>query len=184
MSGRTGQGGEKTEDCSRDSSVRLRRLTHADAVAASAWQYEGPWSVYDGSDEDPISSEKGYQAIVDEDGRFLGFLCTGADARVRGLDAAPGVLDVGVGLDPSIVGQGRGASILGPVLDTLAATSDESRVSALRAVVQSWNVRSLRLCARLGFEEAGRHVAHEPGKDVEYVVVVRTTAAGGRREST
>lgn len=148
----------------------LRPLTPEDAAAASAWRYEGPWSVYDGTEEDPISSEKGYQAIVDEDGTFLGFVCTGAEARVRGLGAEEGTLDVGVGLDPAIVGKGRGASILAPVLDAVATESD-ARV--LRAVVQSWNARSLRLCSRLGFREAGRHVAHEPNGDVEYLTLVR-----------
>jgi [ribosomal protein S18]-alanine N-acetyltransferase len=156
---------------------RLRPLTPEDVAAASAWRYEGPWSVYDGSDVDPISSAKGYQAIVDGDGTFIGFVCSGADARVRGLDAASDLLDVGVGLAPPVVGQGRGAAILGPVLDSIAA---QSEASSLRAVVQSWNERSLRLCARLGFREAGRHVAREPGGDVEYVLLVRAAGDGAR----
>lgn len=166
-----------TEFPSALGSLRFRRLTPDDAAAASAWRYEGPWSVYDGSEVDPISSEKGYRAIVDEHGAFLGFVCTGADARVRGLTEAPDTLDVGVGLAPSIVGRGLGASILGPVLDSIAARSE---ASSLRAVVQSWNERSLRLCARLGFREAGRHLVHEPDGDVEYVVVVRAAGSPAR----
>ena len=165
-----------TDPSAGPSAVRLRPLTDDDAAVASGWRYDGPWSVYDGSDVDPISSEKGYQAIEDEAERFLGFVCTGADARVRGLAAEAGTLDVGFGLDPSIVGRGWGALILGPVLDAVAAGSD---ASSLRAVVQSWNERSLQLCARLGFHEVGRHVAHEPDGDVEYVVVVRAAWTPG-----
>lgn len=156
--------------------VRLRPLTDRDAAAVSAWRYEAPWSVYDGSDVDPVSAEKGYRAISDREGRFLGFVCTGADARVAGLAAEPGVLDVGVGLDPSLVGRGLGASIIDPVLDAIA---EETGTGALRAVVQSWNERSLRLCARLGFREARRHVAKEATGDVEYVVMVKPL---GRRD--
>ena len=40
----------------------------------------------------------------------------------------------------------------------------------MRAVVQSWNERSLRLCHRLGFRVAGRHCVEQGGVMVEYVV--------------
>lgn len=149
---------------------RLRPLTPDDATAVSAWRYEGPCSVYDGREEDEVSADKGYQAIVDEQGGFVGYLCTGQEARVPGLVGEAGVLDVGVGLDPAVVGRGRGASILGPVLDSVAAAGQASWV---RAVVQSWNERSLRLCARLGFHEAGRHMVNGADGPVEYVIVVR-----------
>ncbi len=156
--------------------VRLRPLTEEDAAAVTAWRYEDPWSVYDGTEEELISAEKGYRAIADRDGGFLGFVCTGPDARVAGLAAEPGVLDVGVGLDPSIVGRGRGAAVVGPVLDAIAEGAD---AASMRAVVQSWNERSLRLCARLGFREAGRHVANAATGDVEYVVMVKPLAGRG-----
>lgn len=159
-----------TEGPDAPRAVRLRPLTSDDAAAASAWRYEGRWSLYDGTEEDPISAEKGYQAIVDDRGTFLGFVCVGAEARVRGLDAEEDLLDVGVGLDPAIVGRGWGATVLRPVLDSVAAETD---APSMRAVVQAWNERSLRLCARLGFRETGRHVAHETDGDVEYVLLVR-----------
>jgi [ribosomal protein S18]-alanine N-acetyltransferase len=158
---------------------RLRPLTPEDATAVAAWRYEGPWSVYDARQEDEISTAKGYQAIVDERGRFIGYVCTGQEARVPGLTGEEGVMDVGVGLDPGVVGQGRGASILGPILLSIAAESD---ARSMRAVVQSWNERSLRLCVRLAFCEAGRHVVKEPGGDVEYVIMMRAPGTSERGE--
>jgi [ribosomal protein S18]-alanine N-acetyltransferase len=80
--------------------------------------------------------------------RLSGFFCTGAAARVSGLDEDPSLVDVGVGMDPDLFGQGRGAAFARTVLEFLAR---EYPGRSLRAVVQSWNGRSLRLTRRLGF---------------------------------
>ncbi|MFG1950958.1 hypothetical protein [Micromonospora sp. NPDC048830] len=45
-------------------------------------------------------------------------------------------------------------------------------VRRLRAVVQSWNERSLRLTRSLGFVEVGKHVCEQDGVPVEYAVLV------------
>jgi ribosomal-protein-alanine N-acetyltransferase len=41
----------------------------------------------------------------------------------------------------------------------------------LRAVVQSWNERSLRLTRSLGFAETGTHRCHQEGREVDYTVL-------------
>lgn len=151
--------------------VEVRPLTPDDAEAVSSWRYEGPWSVYDGKENERISAELGYHAIEErQGGRFLGFFCLGAHARVPGLEEEPGVLDLGVGLDPAVVGQGRGAGIFGPVLGWVASRSPEHH---LRAVVQAWNGRSLRFCQALGFEITGHHPAPVGEDVVDYVVLRR-----------
>jgi len=151
--------------------IEVTPLDPAHGAVVASWRYEGPWSVYNPLDEAAPAAELGYRSIIDRSsGTFLGYVCTGQEARVPGLDAEEGVLDVGIGLDPAIVGRGRGASIVGPALDWVERTSG---LSELRAVVQSWNARSLRLCARLGFEVSGHHVAHQDGTIVDYVVLRR-----------
>jgi [ribosomal protein S18]-alanine N-acetyltransferase len=157
--------GPHTED------VVVRELTPEDARAVTSWRYGGPWSVYDGNEDELISAELGYHAIVERpSGAFLGFFCLGADASVPGLVEEPRTLDLGVGLDPAIVGQGRGAAIVLPVLDWVAHRSDAHH---LRAVVQSWNERSLRFCRALGFEAVGHHLVSQAGAIVDYVVLNR-----------
>ena len=47
----------------------------------------------------------------------------------------------------------------------------------LRAVVQRWNERSLRLARGLGFRDAGTHQCVQDGNDVSYVVLVRPAEA-------
>ena len=46
-----------------------------------------------------------------------------------------------------------------------------ARATRARAVVQSWNERSIRTAHRMGFAEIGRHVCTQDGRDVEYVVL-------------
>jgi len=82
-----------------------------------------------------------------DDGPLLGFCCAGEEARVPGLAEVPGVLDVGVGMDPARVGAGHGAEFGAAVLAHYRATTGATR---LRAVVQSWNERSLRTTRAIG----------------------------------
>jgi RimJ/RimL family protein N-acetyltransferase len=148
---------------------RLTPLTVEQGEAMATWSYPGPWSVYDTSG--PIDPAEGFWAVVDDADDVVGFACFGVEARVPGLDEAPGVLDVGVGMRPDLVGQGRGREFARAVLDHGAAVSGLTR---LRAVVQEWNARSRRLLAGLGFAETG---THDVG-DVRFVVVERDVRPG------
>ncbi len=149
--------------------MRIRELTPADLVDIAGWRYDDRWAVYDS--DGPLDPQLGYWAVVEgpsENERLVGFGCLGEDARVPGLPEIEGVLDVGVGMRPDLVGQGRGPEFATAVLD-FAATRG---AATLRAVVQDWNTRSLRLVERLGFVRTGTH----PVGEVTFVVVERETA--------
>ena len=146
--------------------LRVRDLTADDLADIATWAYDGRWSVYDS--DGPLDPDLGYWAVVEatpHGERLVGFACLGEDARVPGLAERDGVLDVGVGLRPDRVGQGLGPTFAGTVLD-LAADRGARRV---RAVVQDWNGRSLRVLARLGFQRTGTHAVGE----VTYLVLER-----------
>ena len=148
--------------------MRVRDLTPADLDDIAGWRYDDRWAVYDS--DGPLDPELGYWAVVEgsrANERLVGFGCLGEDARVPGLPEADGVLDVGVGMRPDLVGQGRGPAFATTVLDFAHARG----ATRLRAVVQDWNTRSLRLVERLGFVRVG---THDVG-DVTFVVVERGT---------
>jgi [ribosomal protein S18]-alanine N-acetyltransferase len=150
----------------------VRPLQRSDAEAVASWAYQGPWSIYDSRPGDAlISAEAGYDAaVVDDDGSLVGYLCVGQEARVPGLAEAEGVLDIGVGMRPDLVGQGRGRSFGTVVLEYLRERYGDQ---PLRAVIQSWNERSLRLARNLGFRDAGTHQCVQDGHEVSYTLLIR-----------
>lgn len=141
---------------------RVRPLTPEQGEAMAGWSYPGPWAVYDVTG--PVDPGEGFWAVVDEaEQDVAGFACFGVEARVPGLEALPGVLDVGVGMRPDLTGQGRGRDFASAVL---AHGWEVPGTVRLRAVVQDWNARGRALLMRLGFAETGVHAVGE----VTYVV--------------
>jgi [ribosomal protein S18]-alanine N-acetyltransferase len=147
--------------------LRVRPMSSADAHEVADWRYERPWAVYDGGGT-PLDTAN-YWAVVDDADRLLGYYCIGAEARVPGLDVAADTLDLGVGMRPDLVGAGNGRAFAVAVLAHCRKTRNEGHV---RAVVQSWNERSLRLAFSMGFTPTGTHECVQGTKTVIYTVLV------------
>jgi [ribosomal protein S18]-alanine N-acetyltransferase len=155
----------------------VRSLTSADTADIATWQYDGPWRIYNSSSDGAITAEAGYQAVADSaTGALVGYICLGEEARVPGLGAEPGIVDVGAGMRPDLVGTRIGTEFGATVLRHIAGLAGQDR---LRAVVQSWNERSLRLCAGLGFRAVGTHTCVQDGQEVSYVVLMTAEQAAG-----
>jgi len=157
---------------SRPAGLVVRQLTAADAGQIATWRYEGQWQTYDSRPEDGLlSAEAGYQAVVDPaTGSLVGYICTGAEARVPGLAEKTGVIDVGAGMRPDLVGGRIGSEFGAAVLGHIAAHAGSGDFR-LRAVVLDWNERSLRLCSRLGFRRVGTHSVEQDGRQNTYVLL-------------
>lgn len=151
----------------------VRPMSLTDAGEVAAWHYESPWSVYDG-DGTPLDIA-GYWAVVDGDDQFVGYYCTGPEARLPGLAGQSGTLDLGVGMRPDLVGAGNGREFAKAVMGHSSQTYQPERV---RAVVKSWNERSLRLAASMGFEVAGTHTCVQADQAVTYTVLVASLPPG------
>jgi [ribosomal protein S18]-alanine N-acetyltransferase len=157
---------------SRPAGLVARQLTAADASQIATWQYEGQWRTYDSRPEDGLlSAEAGYQAVVDPaSGALVGYICTGAEARVPGLAEKAGVIDVGAGMRPDLAGSRIGSEFGAAVLGHIAAHAGTGDFR-LRAVVLDWNERSLRFCSRLGFRRVGTHSVEQDGRQNTYVLL-------------
>src|ERR1700742_4539814 len=139
--------------------ISLAPLTEADALSVVGWRYPGRYSVYDGGEGGrAVLTDPGdrFFAIREAGRGFIGHVCVGVEARVPGLGPVDGVDDIGVGLDPAVVGQGRARALLPAVLGALAAAS-ELRGPVLRVVVAEWNERAQAAARAAGFVLAGRY---------------------------
>jgi ribosomal-protein-alanine N-acetyltransferase len=124
-------------------------MTTADARALATWRYAGRYKVYDLVDE--VRPEDGYWAVED-DGEVVGYCCFGKEARVRGVRAESGTVDVGYGLRPDLVGRGRGREFVAAIIRFATA---EFAAARLRLLILEWNERSRSVAEAVGFRTDG-----------------------------
>jgi RimJ/RimL family protein N-acetyltransferase len=142
--------------------VRTRELTVEEAERPLGWRYAEPYAIYDA--QGPLGRDVGFFAVVDDAGTLVGYGCTGAEARVPGVEEEAGTVDVGYGMRPDLVGQGLGREFVGAVLAHAAAAHPSSR---LRMSILRWNARSRRVAEAHGFR-----IVSQAG---EFDVLVRET---------
>jgi RimJ/RimL family protein N-acetyltransferase len=154
-----------------------RALTRDEARAVVAWSYEPPFDLYDLSGDEAVAlltirDERGhgYDPVLDG-AQVVGFVCFGAEARVRGQEEEPGTCDIGAGLDPARLSRGIATSLL-PVAVRFAA--DRFGATRMRVAVAAFNHRSLRLCTSAGF----RVVREFDGPDDRRFIELEMVLAG------
>ena len=144
--------------------MRARELTPEEAARPLGWRYEGPYATYDV--RGALGSVSGFFAVEDEGGELVGFGCTGVEARVSGVEAEEGTVDVGYGMRPDLTGQGRGHEFVGVVLEHVVQRHPDAR---FRMAILNWNGRSRRVAESHGFRISGQAGAFD--------VLVREAAA-------
>jgi RimJ/RimL family protein N-acetyltransferase len=81
----------------------------------------------------------------------VGFV--GEEARVPGVEEEPGTVDVGYGMRPELIGQGRGREFVGAILAHAVAGDPTAR---LRMSILHWNDRSRHVAQAHGFRVVDR----------------------------
>jgi [ribosomal protein S18]-alanine N-acetyltransferase len=125
--------------------MEVRGLTGEDRESILTWRYPGRYSTYDV--DDPSALDRDTWA-VDDGGELVGYCCFGAPARVPGAVEEDGVLDVGYGLAPELMGRGLGPRFVDAILEFAA---ERHRPERLRLYVLDWNERSRKVAEGQGF---------------------------------
>ena len=128
-------------------------MTVDQATAILKWIYPPPYDFYNMETSAEAYAELldgSYQAVIDQT-QLVGFFCTGRSAQVppgRSLRLYPDDhLDIGLGRQPELTGQGTGFAFCSFVLDT--AKSQTSL--PIRLTVASFNERAIHLYEQLVF---------------------------------
>lgn len=141
------------------SAYQISPLTEENARQIIHWRYQPPYDLYDPSENDLVgflNPEYRYHQVLNDDMNLVGYCCFGLDARVPGGDydiGEPAVLDVGFGMHPDLVGQGRGAGFLMAILNY---GQEHFAPERFRATIASFNQRSLKTFQGQGFQITGR----------------------------
>lgn len=134
-----------------------QKMDKAKALEILRWNYGEPYDFYNNEASEESLNELldgSYEAVF-ADGKLVGFLCAGKGAQVpKGIaeGAYPeGFIDIGIGMDPELTGQGNGHRFFGYAASAIQSEHPELR---LRLTVAEFNVRAIHLYKKFGFTEA------------------------------
>lgn len=134
-----------------------------EAEIIASWRYDSPYDIYSLTQDHVavlLDPSNRYYCMRDRANQIVGYCCFGAEARVAGGDfevVEPEVLDIGVGMAPTLIGRGLGKDFVGAVLEYALDAFGPQR---LRVSIADFNTRSRRTFEALGFKESG-HFARE-----------------------
>ena len=142
--------------------LRIEPMTPEWAKLVVTWRHPPPYDTYDVTVEERenlLNPAYRYHAVL-EDGGLIGYCCFGDDAQVRGGTYREGELEVGWGMRPDLMGQGRGREFAAAILDYAERTY---RPKALGLTIAEFNGRSQAVAERHGFTLDGPRFAGPDG---------------------
>jgi RimJ/RimL family protein N-acetyltransferase len=151
-------------------------MNYEDAMEISKWIYQEPYLIYsmDGSDSCIDELLNGfYFSVNDEESNLLGYYCFGQSAQVPvgkqfGAYTNDDIIDIGLGIKPSLCGQGLGFDFLSHGL-----VFARSKLSAIgfRLTVASFNERAIKVYKKIGFKKVNTFIRVSENGEIEFWVM-------------
>lgn len=134
----------------------LSPLETEQALAILTWRYPHPYDCYNFDTDTAqadlsylLNPENAFFAILNRQGELEGYCSFGLDGQVPGGDYSADALDIGMGIRPDLVGQGRGKYYAQAVAQHGLEHCDARQ---LRVTIATFNKRAQRVWATLGFK--------------------------------
>ena len=155
--------------------LKFRPLVEEYALAILKWHYIPPYDCYNFNantiSEDLrylLDRQNAFFALLNLQGQLEGYCSFGSDGRVDGGCYNTEALDIGMGIRPDLVGQGRGKLYAQAVV---RYGTNQYAVEQLRVTVALFNKRAQRVWQQLGFKQAEKFV--KVGTKEEFVIMSR-----------
>jgi [ribosomal protein S18]-alanine N-acetyltransferase len=144
--------------------LHIEKMTENKARHILNWKYEEPYDLYNNEVSDEALKEMldgSYYALLNEQNDIVGFFCIGKNAQVpvgHQFDVyADSFVDMGLGMDPSLVGKGNGTEFCTFIIQFI----EEQYVGTpIRLTVAKFNKRAIHLYEKLGFVPVAEFTNH------------------------
>ncbi len=154
----------------------LTLLAEQHAREILTWRYPAPYDFYNPPENRPpddyirefTNPEYQFHAVLDDDQTLAGFCSFGIDGQVPGGCYDTQALDIGLGMNPVLTGNGLGRSFFASILDYSIASYHPTNV---RLTVANFNHRAFRLYQNFGFTRQSGF--HDPTSKVSYTVLTK-----------
>ncbi|MDN4491972.1 GNAT family N-acetyltransferase [Ureibacillus aquaedulcis] len=127
------------------------------AIQILNWKYEPPYDFYNNECTKEALEElldNTYYALVGTKNELFGFFCIGKSAQVAAGHAAlayeENFVDMGLGMNPLFVGEGRGAEFCSFIIKFI---EEKHENTPIRLTVAEFNERAIRLYEKIGFKK-------------------------------
>lgn len=135
--------------------LELKSMDEEFASEILSWRYDPPYDFYNNEhDAEAIKEllENNYSIVVKDNEEVIGFYCAGTSAQVPA-GAKVGaytedIIDIGLGMAPTLTGNGNGFLFFSFVLESLYKTYGNVPV---RLTVAKFNQRAIHLYEKFGF---------------------------------
>ncbi|WP_142829617.1 GNAT family N-acetyltransferase [Planococcus soli] len=140
---------------------------YADEIA-NRWRYDGIYSFYnmDADQEDlqeflnPTKREDSYFVVINKR-EIIGFYSF--------REISDGIIDIGLGMKPSLTGQGSGFEFVKAGLDFANSTYILEKFTLS---VATFNTRAINVYKKVGFKEYGMYIQATNGSSFEFLKMI------------
>ena len=155
----------------------IKQMNYNEAKQISVWVYEEPYSIYSMDESDNCIKEllNGYYfSVSDSENNLIGYYCFGESAQVPvgnqfGVYDSRDIIDIGLGIKPSLCGQGLGLNFFSNGLDF---ARNKLSAKGFRLTVASFNKRAIKVYEKSGFRKVNSFKRVSENGEIEFWVMI------------